>query len=50
MVLTLGPLPYTRDNRVTGPGAGSGKIDSLQVDFLYVDSIHVEYRQENFAP
>jgi phosphatidylethanolamine/phosphatidyl-N-methylethanolamine N-methyltransferase len=31
-VLTLAPVPYTRDNRVTAPGAGSGKIDSLQVD------------------
>src|SRR5712671_1202311 len=26
MVLTLGPLAYTRDSCVTGPGAGSGKI------------------------
>jgi hypothetical protein len=49
MVLTLAPPPYTRDNRVTAPGAGSGQIDSLQVDSLYVDSIHVKYRQANSA-
>ena len=50
MVLTLEPPAYTRDNYVTAPGAGSGKIDSLQVDSLDVDSIHAEYRQENSAP
>jgi len=50
MVLTLEPPVYTRDNYVTAPGAGSGKIDSLQVDSLDVDSIHAEYRQENSAP